>query len=172
LAIRALRAPRLKLAKPEPGISRARRYCSPSQRLPPSGLILIFDSSSLSSLRDILPCTLIVAVEQPLKAATIERHRIGIGSHLANNAISEYSKNNNAFVQTASNIIVVHSIRCYQVSIPPSVATKTIKTPQLSPGKDTDTLCSHPRQRNPTLSRRRVATSEALMVLWSAISNT
>jgi hypothetical protein len=112
---------------------------------------------------------LTVAVEQPLKAATIERHRICIGSHLAN-AIFEYSKNNHAGVQTATSSLC--TVYAATKSQSPIRRDKDDQTPQLSPGKDTDTLCSHPRQRNPTLSRRRVATSEALMVLCSAISNT
>jgi hypothetical protein len=121
-----------------------RRYCSPSQRLPPSGLILIYVCSGcihhhFLSLRDILPIHTTFTVKHRSK-----RH--------ASNATRQASRPISALLSPISygfsrKRAFTHQAKSFDIPTllpslnPPHPPRQDDQTPHLSPGK-TQTLCA------------------------------
>jgi hypothetical protein len=141
------------------GIYPARRYCSPSQRLPPSGLILIYSTRLHPSHIIVIgsaftTTTCIPTVKHTPKAARVKSHQIGFELYLGIAILSlVIDPKKKAFSHLANppTHVRIHTRAATKSRIP--FCDKTVK--RLS-WADTDS----PRQLNPTPSlepRRRVA---------------
>jgi hypothetical protein len=127
------------------GILPARRYCSPSQRLPPSGLILIYSTrlhpSSISArhaLHSLSPLPLHVYCQALQRTGRSERHQIGFEVNLGI-AILCYSKRKKAFTRPSNPSTYVY-IPTLLPSLNPLLRRDNQTLSPAQPGRDPETL--------------------------------